>query len=122
MENKGKVGGKYLPVGTVVRLKGAEKRLMIIGFCVNTDTKENWDYSGCLYPEGLLSSDQIAVFDHSQISDVYYTGLVDEEEKEFKKNLNDYLASQEDVSTSNKEATSKENWSESNNDSSDSNK
>lgn len=110
MENKeNNLGEKYLPVGSVVRLKGAEKRLMIIGFCVNADNNENWDYSGCLYPEGLLSSDQIAVFDHSQISEVYYKGLVDDEEKEFKKNLNDYLASQENVVANNNVNKSDEN-------------
>ncbi len=110
MENNEKLEGKYLPVGTVVRLKGAEKRLMIIGFCVNTDNKESWDYSGCLYPEGLLSSDQIAVFDHSQISDIYYKGFVDDEEKEFKKNLVDFLENQEKS-----DASSNEDWTDSNN-------
>lgn len=103
MDNLGNENEKYLPVGTVVRLKGAEKRLMIIGFCVNAENNESWDYSGCLYPEGLLSSDQIAVFDHSQISEIYYKGLVDDEEKEFKTNLKDYLASQENKNDNNED-------------------
>ena len=47
---------KYLPIGTVVMLKGGTKRIMITGFCsIEENTKEKmWDYSGCLYPEGFL--------------------------------------------------------------------
>ena len=80
---------KYLPIGTVVMLKGGTKRLMITGFYTVESGKANeaWDYSGCLYPEGLLASNQICLFDHSQIKEIYHKGLVDEEEKEFKKDL-----------------------------------
>ena len=44
---------KYLPIGTVVMLKGGEKRAMITGFCsVSEDDPEKiYDYNGCLYPE-----------------------------------------------------------------------
>ena len=86
---------KYLPIGTVVLLKGGSKKIMIIGFKARvtdeTDEKNRntvWDYSGCLYPEGLLSSDQILIFNHSQISKVYHLGYHNEEEIEFKKQLN----------------------------------
>ena len=84
------VGEKYLPIGTVVLLKGAKKRLMITGFCSMPaeDKSVMYDYSGCLYPEGFLSSNQTALFNHDQIQTVYYLGLVDDEEKKFKQNLN----------------------------------
>ena len=49
---------KYLPIGTVVLLKGAEKRVMITGFCATelkeSDETKTWDYSGCIYPEGFI--------------------------------------------------------------------
>lgn len=87
---KKEVGEKYLPVGTVVMLKGGTKRVMIIGFCAieGEDRKNMYDYSGCLYPEGLLSSDQICLFNHEQIDKIYHMGLLDDdEEKEFKEGL-----------------------------------
>ncbi len=79
---------KYLPIGSVVLLKNGQKRLMITGFCVvPNNSKEEYDYSGCLYPEGMLSSDEVAVFNHDQIAKVYSAGYSDDEEKEFKKKL-----------------------------------
>ena len=81
---------KYLPIGTVVMLKGGSKRLMITGFCsvANDDKNKVYDYSGCMYPEGFLSSDQTALFNHDQIDKIYYMGLSDDEDKKFKENLN----------------------------------
>lgn len=85
---------KYLPIGSVVLLKNAKKRLMITGFCViPNDGEEEYDYSGCLYPEGIISSDEVAVFNHNQIEKVYSAGFSDEEEKEFKEKLKKMLGS-----------------------------
>ena len=83
------VGEKYLPIGTVVILKEASKRLMITGFCsMDAENKDvMYDYSGCLYPEGVISSNQTALFNHDQIEKVFHLGLVDEEEKKFKETL-----------------------------------
>ena len=87
---------KFLPVGTVVILKGGKKRLMVTGFCMLDKNNNNkmYDYSGCLYPEGMVSSDQTALFDHSQIEKIFYMGLVDEEEKLFKAKLKEALNQQ----------------------------
>ena len=83
------VGEKYLPIGTVVMLTGGTKRVMITGFCSMPaeDGSEMFDYSGCMYPEGFLSSDQTALFNHNQISQIYHMGLIDNEEIQFKANL-----------------------------------
>ena len=88
-----KVGEKFLPIGTVVMLKGGSKRVMISGFCsvAENDPNKMWDYSGCIYPEGFLSSNQTCLFDHEQIEKVYHLGLIDDEEEEFKKNLKEVL-------------------------------
>ena len=58
--NKNKIDEKFLPIGTVVMLKDGTKRVMITGFCAveNNGTPQMWDYSGCMYPEGILSSDE----------------------------------------------------------------
>ena len=81
--------GKFLPIGTVVLLKGAKKRLMITGFCSFDEEKKDkaYDYTGCLYPEGIITSKQMALFNHSQIEKVFYLGYSDNEEKEFKQKL-----------------------------------
>lgn len=85
---------KYLPIGTVVMLKEGKKRVMITGFLTtpNNDKEKIYDYSGCLYPEGILTSEQTLVFNHEQIDKVYHLGLIDEEEKEFKEKLNSLLS------------------------------
>lgn len=81
---------RFLPIGTVVLLKGGKKRVMIIGFCAMAKEKEGkvFDYSGCIYPEGLMASNQTCMFDHNQIEKVFFKGFVDEEETEFKSKLN----------------------------------
>ena len=86
---KNEKGEKYLPIGTVVLLKGGRKRVMITGFCVSRkeNPEEMWDYSGCIYPEGIFSSDNVLMFDHTQITEVFHIGLIDDEEKEFKNKL-----------------------------------
>ena len=55
--------GKFLPVGSVVLIKGGTKRVMITGFCsVDNDNKAiMYDYTGCLYPEGIINSNEICI-------------------------------------------------------------
>ncbi len=86
--------GKYLPVGTVVLLQNGTKRIMINGFCTMDANKPDkvYDYSGVLFPEGSLSSDQTLLFDHSQIVRIDHIGLQDQEEAEFKVKLNELVA------------------------------
>mgnify|MGYP000010790680 CR=1 FL=1 len=77
------IGEKYLPIGTVVMLKGGTKRVMISGFCAidGENVKNMYDYSGCVYPEGFLTSTQTCLFNHEQIEKVYHMGLLDDEEE-----------------------------------------
>ena len=78
---------KYLPIGTVVMLKGGKKRVMITGFLVTSEDNNTYDYCGCMYPEGVISSKETLVFNHDQIETIYHKGLIDNEEKEFKERL-----------------------------------
>lgn len=84
---------KYLPIGSVVLLKGAKKRLMITGYSIIA--KDNlgkiYDYSGCLYPVGFLSSDQTAVFNHDQIDKIFAIGYSDDEQKQFIQTLKEKM-------------------------------
>lgn len=88
-----KIGEKFLPIGTVVMLKGGKKRVMITGFCsMDINNKENvYDYCGCLFPEGFITSNQTLLFNHEQIEEVFHLGLSDDEEKQFKEKLNTVL-------------------------------
>lgn len=84
---------KYLPIGTVVLLKNANKKVMITGFAsISKDTGNKiFDYSGCMYPEGFMSYNEVLVFDHSQIGEIVNMGYVNDEEIEFKNELNDKI-------------------------------
>lgn len=85
---------KYLPIGTIVLLKNGKKKAMITGFCT-ADKKELdrlYDYSGCMYPEGVISSDTTLLFDHIQIDKIYHLGYRDNEEVKFKKKLQDVVS------------------------------
>jgi hypothetical protein len=79
---------KYLPIGTVVMLKGGRKELMITGYLVSEEGKQEvYDYSGCLYPEGIISSNQNAVFNHDQIQEILFKGFDSDKFKEFHNKL-----------------------------------
>ena len=79
----------FLPIGTICKLKNGVKNIMITGFCPVTDESEKgmYDYCGCLYPEGMISSDMNLLFDNDQIEEVLFKGFENAEEVEFKKKL-----------------------------------
>lgn len=75
---------KFLPVGSVVLLKGATQGVVVIGYnIVEEGSKDVWDYLGCAYPIGVLSSDKNLLFNREQIEKVLFTGYIDEEGKKF---------------------------------------
>ena len=74
---------KYLPIGSVVTLKDATKKIMIIGYCpVEKENNQMYDYSACLYPEGVIDSNRMLLFNHKQIATIHFIGLEDEEQKQ----------------------------------------
>ena len=81
-----------LPIGSVVMLKGGNKRIMIIG---RIQTKEGedkiYDYSACYYPQGMVGSDSTFFFDRDAIEEVYFRGFEDDEEISFRTNVLDTL-------------------------------
>ncbi|MFD2658124.1 DUF4176 domain-containing protein [Gracilibacillus thailandensis] len=91
-----------LPNGTIVLLKGGNKRLMIYGRkqLVTGEEKEDlqaqeeeiteqtmYDYIGVPYPEGYINQEYTYVFNHSDIIDIIFQGYEDQEEEEFQKIL-----------------------------------
>ncbi len=76
----------YLPIGSVVLLKDGIKRVMVYGRKIRAKGEEKiYDYLGCLYPEGALSSNDVVLFDHDQIQLVYFIGFQDLEELAFRR-------------------------------------
>ena len=83
------IGEKYLPIGSIVLLKGGTKKVMITGYCMRTKERPDkiYDYNGCPFPEGMLKSDLTSVFDHNQIVQVFFTGYKNEESDVFFKKV-----------------------------------
>ena len=86
--------GKYLPIGTIVLLKNGKKKTMITGFCTADKNKMEkfYDYNGCPYPEGIVSSNMTLLFDHNQIDKIYHLGYRDNEQVEFMSSLKELIS------------------------------
>ncbi len=80
---------RVLPIGTVVLLKGANKRLMIIGHCKYMGERRDkiYDYAGCAYPEGFISPDTTALFNHEQIDVIFSLGFRNGLQHEYQQKL-----------------------------------
>lgn len=78
---------KFLPIGTVCKLSTSPKEVMIIGYLPIPNEENNivYDYSACTYPEGLLSSDLIVGFNHSEIEKILQLGMESELYNEYNK-------------------------------------
>lgn len=89
---------KYLPLGSVVIMKDAKKRVMVTGYAaVSPETSDKvWDYIGCLWPEGMLSPDKNLLFDHDKIERVFAIGYTDDEQKRFSEILNNARKKQDE--------------------------
>ena len=69
-----------LPIGSVVLLKGADTKMMIIGYLKYGpyNRTDIYDYAGCLYPQGYHSPEKTFVFNHDGIERVYALGYQDD--------------------------------------------
>ena len=92
---------ELLPIGSVVRLKNGKKKVMVTGFCISTSENKDkmYDYCGCIYPEGVITSDKNLVFDHDQIAELFFLGYVNVEEQHFKATLYQNLLNKEEETT-----------------------
>lgn len=81
-----------LPIGSVVLLNGGTRRLMICGRVqTNVSTGTTYDYSACLYPEGVIDSNEFYMFNNDNIQKIFFIGFQDEEEFKFKEFLSQQL-------------------------------
>ena len=73
----------YLPVGTIIRIEGCEEKIMIAGYKIGDGTN-TYDYSGIIYPVGLIKKNEVMMFNKSEIIDIIFTGYEGEEFLNFK--------------------------------------
>ena len=81
---------KYLPIGTIVLLNGGTKKIMITGFCAVAENNPNkmYDYRGCPFPEGVLETTGVALFNHNQIKEICHIGFENQESIDLSDKLN----------------------------------
>lgn len=85
-----------LPIGSVVVLKGGEKRLMVCGRVVCREDEDRiYDYVGCLYPEGIVDASGMYFFNHDGIENIFFIGFQDSEEMQYRAGVLGSLDSQE---------------------------
>ena len=80
-----------LPIGSVILLKEAKKRLMIYGIKQNRAEGKLYDNIGVLYPEGNLSQEYTYLFNHEDIESVFFLGFVDPEFTMYRNKLDEIL-------------------------------
>ncbi len=82
---------RYLPIGSVVKLKNNNKIVMITGYYSVEYARdlEIYDYSGCAYPEGVMIKSSCCSFNQSDIKDVLFEGYKTEEYKTLTNGLNE---------------------------------
>ena len=85
---------EYLPIGAVVLLKKSDKTLMIYGRKqIHLKSGIEFDYIGCLYPEGYITDELSFFFNHSDISKTLFKGFETEMDQVFQK---EYLEAEVD--------------------------
>lgn len=76
---------ELLPLGSVVTLREGSKRIMIAGRMQKEKNSGEWfDYAAVLWPEGLIRSDRIFLFNREDIRLIHFIGLQDQQEFEFR--------------------------------------
>lgn len=73
---------ELLPIGSVVKLRNAEKKVMIQGIMLNVDEKY-FDYAGVLYPEGFMGEGSQLAFQAEDIETLLFCGFIDAERQIF---------------------------------------
>lgn len=83
----------FLPLGSVLYLKGGFEKVMIIsrGLMVNVGDRECYfDYGACRYPQGMVQ-DQILYFNTEDISKVVFKGYEDDDCKALNDGINHWI-------------------------------
>ncbi|MGP4040978.1 DUF4176 domain-containing protein [Gracilibacillus sp. D59] len=85
---------EILPIGSVVRLKNGDVKLMILNRAplYNQDGVIGYfDYSACVYPAGNIE-EQVYFFNSENIENVYFKGYIDEQEELFQEQYEEKIS------------------------------
>lgn len=72
---------RLLPLGSIVALRGTEKKVMIVSRAVGVSQQGGtvyFEYAACGYPEGV-TGDKLLFFDTGQIAEIMFLGFENEE-------------------------------------------
>lgn len=83
---------QFLPVGSVVTLKGAQKKLTVIGSSVKRNEDDKiYDYIGLPYPEGYIDSETMFLFMAEDIEEINFLGYINAEAQAFHVKYEEHL-------------------------------
>lgn len=76
---------KILPIGSVVKMKDSDKKMMITGILQVDEINKHgrYDYVGVLYPVGHVSRISNVGFDQNDIDEVVFRGYEDKEREDY---------------------------------------
>lgn len=78
---------KWLSNGSVISIKDARRRLMIVGRLQRGGDGTLFHYAGVLWPEGLISPNELYLFNQEDISILWFMGFQEAEEFHYRKIL-----------------------------------
>lgn len=82
------MNNQLLPIGSVVSLEGAEKKLMVMGvFPTEGDSGKMYDYIGVPYPEGFLNDETMFLFMHKDVKTIEFLGFINAEHQGYRHQL-----------------------------------
>lgn len=84
----------YLPLGSIVILKGGTQKVVINSrglVSLMTEPSGFFDYGGSVYPQGIVG-DSILYFNHCDIAKVVFKGYTDEDDAMMVDNINEWYA------------------------------
>ena len=84
---------KFLPLGSVIIVKGSVKKLILIGrgvVAILKGEQKYFDYVACTYPEGLIG-ENVLYLNHEDIEEVIQKGFQDEDDFRMQKSLKEHL-------------------------------
>ena len=81
-----------LPIGSVVALQGATRKLLIIGTIVHDEqTNTTYDYIGEPFPEGYIDAETMFLFQHEDIDSVHFLGYINAEVQSYQASVREEL-------------------------------
>ena len=82
---------EIMPIGSVVLLKDAIKKVMIFGVKqIDKSTDIEYDYIGVVWPEGNMGDGTQFFFNHDAIDKVVFRGFENDERETFIEKLAEY--------------------------------